>query len=326
MRAFAAIPGKFVYPARLLPWPAMTGRTKIIRRGNIATSFVAAENSNEWTRVEQHVVSPNEVPAVLINARSFYPDSAAEILLTDFSIRATKILTDTDVRLEKAARAKFAADELPVRMSWNFKTTPLKDLKAIGQPFTNSQAFEVTEQGLRAMLLRDREFKGEYVGLDFTDHFGGDFEVTGTFTGLKTMRGPASIEWRVPGVDMEVLLDKPRSEMLRLERREFEPAGEAQGVNSVQSVTADDGKVAWHTLRAAGWAANAGRLRIARKGNTVFFLAAPDDTDKWELIRELPVSSANIVRMTFGARNFFSDSTADVVLQELSIRAERAEK
>jgi hypothetical protein len=66
----------------------------------------------------------------------------------------------------------------------------------------------------------------------------------------------------------------------------------------------------------------AGKLKIVRKGPIAYYLLAGHDSDDYRLLSEHLVGEADAVRAQIYARAFSKDSGVDVVLEQLSIRAE----
>ena len=87
-----------------------------------------------------------------------------------------------------------------------------------------------------------------------------------------------------------------------------------------QSIAGADGQPKFKTWL-YDWPATAGRFKIVRKGTTIFYLVAAADTTDWKLLREETASTNNVVAIHFAARNYDPESSVDVLLQELTIRA-----
>lgn len=323
-RAVSVVPGQPAYSSRRTPTKEISGRMKIIRRGSVVSYLAAAESSNDWALIEQVVASPNEATTVSINVRSFHVNSPVEVLLTDWSIRAADVLDETRLQQEKAARAAFAPGQLPVTRTWNFQGDPPKNVSVIGLPLTHA-AYQRSADGLKISMRSGRDFKNDALGVQTIEHFRGDFEITASFAELKTTRSEQAKTYKVPGVDLGIALDQPLRESLKLERRHFEDAEKGSAVKAGDSRLAADGKTEWSTINFP-WTSPNGRLRIVRKGTTAYFLIAAENSDEWRLLRERPISTANVVLTNFLARNFDPDSSVEVTLKEFTIRSEAEAK
>ena len=184
----------------------------------------------------------------------------------------------------------------------------------------NAETFITRQAGGARISLPVGQQKPGAVGYETRFRLRGDFEVIAT---LKTTPSPKA--WG-PGIDIHLRLegadnaDLVRNADLMLERRQLEDG--RQIVQPIYAYELSDKLGRPLVIQSQPTPAAAGKRRIVRKGPVAYYLFAERDSDDYRLISEHLVGEADAVRAQVYARAFSPESGVEVVLEQLSIRAE----
>ena len=80
------------YDIHRVPWPAMAGRMKLVRKGPRVMYLFADEDSERWQLIHQHTVSQEDAIRPMVLVRNYDSKSDVAILFQDWLLRATKIV------------------------------------------------------------------------------------------------------------------------------------------------------------------------------------------------------------------------------------------
>ena len=225
-------------------------------------------------------------------------------------------LAEQELAVSPAVRAALDPKKVVAEFKYDFRGG--KPLAAQLSPAGQNAAKYITRpaSGARIVLPANQE-KPNAVGYETNFRLRGDFEVVAVYSGLKTVSGPKA--WG-PGIDLQLRLNGSDNADLLFERRQRE-----DGQHVLQSIYARDlpGKLDRPSmLKGNTIAAASGKLKIVRSGPMIYFLFGEYGSDDYRLLSEERAGDADALRVKVYARAFSKQSGVDVVLEELSIRAE----
>lgn len=230
--------------------------------------------------------------------------------------KALPPLAEQELAVSPAERAALDPKKATAQFQFDFRAgKPIPaELAPVPQ---NAETFITREAaGAKIVLPAGRQKPGA-VGYETRFRLRGDFEIVATYSELKTT--PAPKAWG-PGIDLHLRLEGADNADLMLERRQLE-----DGRHIVQPIYAfelPDKLDRPLAIQSQPTPAAAGRLKIVRKGPMAYYLFAEHDSDDYRLISEHLVGEADAVRSQVYARAFSPASGVEVVLEQLSIRAE----
>ena len=288
---------------------ATSGRIRIVRRDSTAYYLAAPLGSEEWQLLDRRPASAADVKDFIVGLRSEDPEGTASAVLTGFSVRATRL----------SFIPRFADDELPAQLAWNFQSPQPKGLQKWAAELPNK--FESAPDGTRIIRPQDAKQSSKPVGFNWQGKLRGDFEVTLDFHDFDSNTDAA--DWQVPRIEIHIPIGEPADSASPTytatvgHRRKLDGSlALLSGVSTRQPT----GQQSWST-NDQSTDRNAGRLRIIRSGSIVHALAAPPGSSDFVLIASRPASDADIHSMSFTVRSESKNSTAAVTFTGMLIRA-----
>ncbi|HJT31031.1 MAG TPA: DUF1583 domain-containing protein, partial [Pirellulales bacterium] len=229
--------------------------------------------------------------------------------------RALPPLVEQELAVSPATRAAIDTKKLRAKYTVDFRgQKPLpKGLELIG----DDQRKLVTRSaaGARVLLPAGQEKPGS-VGYVTRFPIRGDFEIVAKFTGLTAK--PAPPAWG-PGIDLHLKPAGPEQYDVTFERRNDvdRPILQAGGFHTLVGPNDRVGRLVSHSQPAVS-----GTFKFVRKGPVLYYLFAAGDSDEFLLWDEAPIGTADINSVEFIARAFSPPCAVDVMLEQMSIRAE----
>ncbi len=224
-------------------------------------------------------------------------------------------LADQELAASPADRAVLDAKKLTAQLKFDFRGN--KPIPGELAPVPQKAATFISRSGAGAkIVLPVGQEKPNAVGYETRFRLRGDFEIVATYSALKTTPAPKALG---PGIDLHLRLDGADTPDLIIERRHLE-----DGRQIAESFFAFElpEKLGRSMLISADPAPSAaGKLKLVRKGPVAYYLFA-ENSDDFRLISEQLVGEADVLRAQIYGRAFSKDSGVEVILEQLSIRAE----
>ena len=229
---------------------------------------------------------------------------------------AITCLTPTSAKI-RASKAEIPAEKLKAKFVADFrgKQPDPKVIKSIGEP---SDQFHLPgKTGLKINLPANKD-KPNSAGIAANLRLHGDFEVIVEYHDLK-LTAPATDAG--PKIELHLALDSLTYDHIRIERKVL-PNGEHRvetrlGLGPILEGTQTQGRMNGHPTKALS-----ARFKIVRKEATLYYLAADYGSNEYRLLDECPVATDDAKLLEFTARAVEQASGSEVILDQLSIRAE----
>jgi len=216
----------------------------------------------------------------------------------------------------------FEPREVPAMRRWNFRGERPKWIIPTFDEKKFSSLTKETKDGLILSLPPGRTLPGDVFGFETSGQYQGDIEVTTKFKILRIERSNRATSFKVPGVDIGVTLNSSAADLLRMERRLFEPSELGHAIKAVHRWTLPNQTFSYDIERLP-WPAMSGRMKLVRKGPRLMYLFADEDSDRWQLIHQTPISQDDAIRPTVLVRNFDQESDISILFQDWLLRATR---
>jgi len=215
----------------------------------------------------------------------------------------------------QAVRASISPEILKARFVANFrgKRTDANALRLIRG--SDDRYVSVTDGGLK-MDLPAGEKKPEQAGISTEFLIRGDFELTAVFRSLKVHQPAAG--WGA-GLDLLLQLGTGPKDFILVERK---LSGAGESVFATKHGHVDSaGKYEWQIAHHPPNEVAAGKIRVVRKGNVVYYLFAEYGTDDYQLFDERVISAEDVQLLKFVACANDRQAGSELLLEELEIRA-----
>ncbi len=205
--------------------------------------------------------------------------------------------------------ANFAEGELKTFLDWDCRQPKPESVKPLGWGGLNKT--ERTPEGLRLIRPQGVEKPQELLGFFIDEKLNGDFEATLEYRAFDSQT--AVTDWQVPRIDLTISIGGEFGSPQQIAvphlcaRRHHD--GRLDLLHGCSDRQGD--KVEWSGSPAVGEAPS-GRLRITRKGTTVYYLLAPEGTEDWQLISSRSIDRSYVHSVSFTAR------TEDLVASSFS--------
>lgn len=217
----------------------------------------------------------------------------------------------------QATRADFPAEKLPARFVASFKDKPPNTNAQRLIETTDPRYVALVDKGLR-MYLPAGEEKPDRAGISTKFNIHGDFEMIAVFHSLKVQQ-PAD-GWGA-GFDLLLQLGTGPKDFILVERK---LSGAGQSVFATKHAHVDlDEKYQWKITHHPPNQVAAGKIKVVRKGATVYYLFAEYGTDQYDLFDEKVVGTEDVNLLKFVVCANDRQAGSEVTLEELSIRAEQ---
>jgi hypothetical protein len=232
--------------------------------------------------------------------------------------KALPPLAEQELAVSPASRATFASKPLPARFEFDFRGTKPLPADLLPVPGDGEKKYiRRTAGGAKIVLPVDQD-KPNSVGYETGFALRGDFEFVVVYSGLKTSPGPKA--WG-PGIDLQLRLDAPDNPDIMFERRQRDDGGHVLQALRQYDLPGKLDRIS--TIAGDPISATAGKLKIVRRGPMIYYLFAEHDSDDYRLLFEYLVGQADALRALVSARTFGKESGVEVVLEGLSVRAEK---
>lgn len=216
----------------------------------------------------------------------------------------------------RAVRADIAPERLTACFVANFrgKHQDLNALRLLAG--TDARFLQPGEDGLR-LNLPAGEKKPDQTGIVSDIRIRGDFELIAEFRSLNVEK-PAE-GWGA-GFDLLMEMGQGPKDYILIERK---VSGAGEHVLATKHANVGlDGRYKWNNQHAQPNDVVAGKLKVVRKKSMVYYLFANHDSEDYQLLDEKLISDADIQRLKFVVCAKDTPSGSDVILEQLSIRAE----
>lgn len=221
-----------------------------------------------------------------------------------------------ELAVSPATRAAFAKPDLPHEIVWNSQSSAnaKPQFRIVGET-----AFVTpTPDGLKTMLPAGRE-KPSMVGVSLTTALTGDFEIVGTFSGLKSHRPEKDPQQQGPGLDLSLYQGGPHQQWVKLERKinaQLQPV-----LQPVHGQVGSGNRQFWQAPHFI-FVADGQRLKIVRRGAIAYYLVAAHDSHDYRLLEQRNVGTQPVEKVEFLTRAFGKEQGSEAVLEELIIRSQ----
>lgn len=178
------------------------------------------------------------------------------------------------------------------------------------------ETVQASPKGLVVRQTSNDDYRGATVAPAIT--VGGDFDVTVTFDQIELQ---SQLE-KAASVQFDVIADAANEDLAGMQA-----ARDRKGNRTVQCVriVAVDGNVRRLYFAPQPAEGKAGRLRLSRRGETIYYLAADNDSNRFRLVGKETFSKADLQTqgIRLGVQAQGPQGLASVRFLELSVRAER---
>jgi hypothetical protein len=188
-----------------------------------------------------------------------------------------------------------------------------RDLFALTGPNAREQMFEEPE-GLRIVLPAEGDTQGP-TGLVTRFKIRGDFEITTSYEILRADK-PASVAYSA-GAGLYLYTETPTREAINFGRYHMITG---QKYLMMRNFDLEKGKRQFHSWTAPAEAAK-GKLRLARKGKAIRYLAAEGDGDEFKELKKIVWGEYDIFSARMAAEAGTSATPVEVRFFDLSIRS-----
>ncbi len=205
--------------------------------------------------------------------------------------------------------ANFAEGELKTFVDWDCRQPQPVSVKPLGWGGLNKT--ERTPEGLRLIRPQGVEKPQELLGFFFDEKLNGDFEATLEYRAFDSQT--AVTDWQVPRIDLTISIGGEFGSPQQIAVPHLCARRHRDGRLDLLHGCSDrqGDKVEWSGSPAVGEAPS-GRLRITRKGTTMYYLLAPEGTEDWQLISSRRIDRSYVHSVSFTAR------TEDLVASSFS--------
>jgi hypothetical protein len=215
-----------------------------------------------------------------------------------------------------AARADVSPEKLTARFVADFRgQRPDANARRLIES-SDPRYVSLVDKGLR-MHLPGGEKKPDRVGISTKFDIQGDFELIAVFHSLKVQQ-PAR-GWGA-GFDLLLQLGSDPEDFILVERK---LNGEGESVFATKHGHVDhNGKYHWKVTHCPPNEVAAGKIKVVRKGATVYYLFAEYGTDEYDLFDEKVISAEDARLLEFMACANDQQAGSEVILEALDLRAE----
>lgn len=225
-------------------------------------------------------------------------------------------LAEQELAISPAERAALDAEKLTAQFAFDFRGEKPIPNELAPLPL-NAKTFMTRSGAGATIVLPVGQKRPNAVGYETRFPLRGDFEIVAAYSALKTTPAPKAAG---PGIDLHLRLASPDAADLLIERRHL-PDGR-QIAEAFFGFELPEKLGRTMSLSIDPVPSAAGKLKIVRKGPVAFYLIAERDSDDYRLLSEQPVGAADVLNARVHARAFSQDTGVEVVLEQLSIRAE----
>lgn len=303
-------PGAPVWESTEKALVASSGRLRIVRRLAVAYYLYSPVGSEDWVLIDRRPVATTDVEDMLVGLRSEDRTGTSSVVLTELSVRAQRLQYIPSI----------ASGDLPGQITWNMLGAIPKGLRA--REALPPNTFEPVEGGLKITRPQDPDQKGTPVGYQWAGKMKGDFELTVGFRDFLSRSDKT--DWQIPRFEISITVGIPDSTQVNTafvaQRQRPDGLTFAGGI----SEPAEGGQRAWK-ISDQKTAANSGRMRLIRIGSMIHALAAPAGSDDFVSIASRNVGPGDVRSIEFALRSESLNSTASIILSELSIKAAELE-
>ncbi|MBS0202102.1 MAG: DUF1583 domain-containing protein [Planctomycetes bacterium] len=292
------------------PATGTTGKLRIVRRDGTVYYLYSTGDSADWQILESRAASTADIKDVVIGLRSEDLAATASVVLTDFSIRATRLIHPP---------APFAENDLPAKLSWNFQG-PRPAFLRDWATYTLNSATQVPE-GIKITRPAKVANAEQGVGYALVGGLAGDFEVTLDYRAFQSTR--VLTDWRVPRMDISASLHSATNPQQSMESAAIAHRRNHSGdlkLLAVHGKRGPDGKFAYKTTESPT-DQDGLRLRLVRQGSSVFYQAARNGTQDWTTIDRTSIDLGPVKYLSLGLRAEDLDASAEAILTNVTIRA-----
>lgn len=302
------------------------GRLRVVRIGSMIHALQAPADSNDFVSIASRPATDGDVNSMSFTIRSESKNSAATATFTEISIRAHEISSEQvataptpNTPKPTTGPAPFAAGALPATLTWNFQGQVPGFLKDWSAKKLNSTV-RVTE-GMKITRSAGVTQAEQAIGYLLAGSVHGDFEITLDYRDF----GSTAVltDWRVPRVDISGViysLAKPEQSSQSVGFSHRRNHNGDLKLLATQGQRGSDDKFVYKTTETPT-ERDGGRLRLIRQGSTVFYQAAPIDSEEWQNVNRLTVDPGPIKSLTIGLRAEDLEARASTILTNVTIRA-----
>ena len=297
------------------PVVATSGKLRIVRRDGIVYYLHATADSPDWQLLDRRSTSSADIKDVVIGLRSEDLAASASVVLTDFSVRASRLVY---------APVPFADNELPAKLSWNFQGPRPAFLRDWGSYKLNS--VEQVPEGMKITRQANVANSEQAVGYALNGGLAGDFEFTLDYRDFTSTR--VLTDWRVLRMDISAGINSVDDPQQSVEsaaiahRRNYSGDLKLLGVSGRKGA---DGKMSYKTIESPT-DQDGLRLRLVRQGTSMFYQAARNGTEAWTTIDCAPVGLGPVRYLSLGLRAEDLEATGAAILTKITIRAKELQK
>lgn len=304
------------------------GRLRVVRQGKMVFSMAAEPGSDDFKVIFSGPASDGEVNSISCTIRSEGESSSATAVFTDFSIKAQSFDplsaaepgTPTPKPSEPLPNpAPFGPKDLPAKITWNFQGPRPR---AFGDWATKKKNQSATQPDGAKLIRAAKVDSAEHaVGYLLAGGLDGDFEITLDYRDFTSV--PVLKDWQVPRVDISAVIhsEKKPTESINsagLAHRRNHDGGQRLVVAHGEKGATD--KFNYKSIESKIDRAN-GRLRLVRQGTSMFYQAAPAGSEEWQTINHATIDPGPVKSLSVGLRAEDLEASAEVVLTNITIRA-----
>lgn len=292
------------------PVVATSGKLRIVRRDGMVYYLHATADSKDWQVLERRVASSADIKDMMIGLRSEDLAATASVVLTDFSVRASRLIYEP---------APFADNELPARLSWNFQGPRPAFLRDWGSYKLNS--VEQVPEGMKIIRQARVADSEQAVGYALNGGLAGDFEFTLDYRDFTSTR--VLTDWRVLRMDVSASINSVENPQQSVESAAIAHRRNYSGDLKLLAVNAQkgsDGKMDYKTVESPT-DQDGLRLRLVRQGTSMFYQAARNGTEAWTTIDRTPVGLGPVRYLSLGLRAEDLEATGAAILTKVTVRA-----
>ena len=303
----------YKWASSALPLDGTAGRLRVMRQGTAFIFQRAAPGSSNWVQIARHTVGSGEARHLFLGLNTQDQEAAASVVFTNFKLEAT--------RLSSLASAGFKESALPARLTWNCVGNPPKGVRVNKAASPNK--IEPTDKGLKLTRAANVTKGNEILSVQWNGIIKGDFEVTVDYRDYASTT--TGTDWKVPRVELTSYLSAAGAkDHTYVAATYHERKATTESIQGQVGTRQPDNQFTW-TSDFLPQTRSAGRLRLSRKGNRVFHLSAPADSNDWTLIGYQDITPTELRQLLLQLQSANPADEATAVFTNVTIRAEKIE-
>ena len=213
--------------------------------------------------------------------------------------------------------ASFKPEELPARFDWNFQGKNPALVTTGNFPTTKRTS---VADGLQIVREPNSEITSDGAGFQWPGIvIGGDFEVTLSYRDFKS--STQQTNQHVPRVEIILALEGvlgQHAQTLAITHRRMHDNNMI--MSAIQGIRRSPPAEEWQSSDQFH-VATGGKIRIARRNGTAYYLFAKPDSDQWTLVDRRSVSTGPVRDLLIGLRSEDLAANSSVVLTDFALRA-----